>query len=242
MTAPLPQSSVLGLPVHLSTDYVPWLVQQIALGTQIHVVTLNAEMAMLALQEKELYEVIHQAGLVIPDGAGVVWALGLKGERVGRCPGIELVENLLPRLDPGTKIYLLGAGPGVAEQVARQWQARFPNLALVEARDGYFTAADEPQILSQLQCLQPGLVLVGLGVPKQEYLIHRWQEHLPHTVWVGVGGSFDVWSGTKERAPEWFRRNSLEWLYRLYQEPYRWRRMLALPRFALQVLRQGIIS
>jgi len=232
----LPQTCVLGLPVHLSGNYVAWLAQRIQNRQGAHVVTYNAEMAMLALQEKSLAQLISQAELVVPDGAGVVWALGLEGQRVGRCPGIELVENVLPLLDNNQPVYLLGAGPGVTAQVATLWQNRYPNLRIAGFRDGYFRPEEEATILAQIAAVSPALVLVGIGVPKQEYLIQRWREHLPQTVWVGVGGSFDVWSGTKERAPKFFRDNSLEWLYRLYQEPHRWRRMLALPHFALTVL------
>jgi N-acetylglucosaminyldiphosphoundecaprenol N-acetyl-beta-D-mannosaminyltransferase len=180
---------------------------------------------------------IQRAELVVPDGAGVVWALGLGGAKIDRCPGIELVEKLLPLLQANQPIYLLGAKPGIAAQVAAGWQARFSQLALAGLRDGYFTPDQEPEVLAELRRLQPAVVLVGLGVPRQEYLIQQWRIQLPQVVWIGVGGSFDVWSGQKIRAPQWFRDNSLEWLYRLYQEPHRWRRMLALPRFALQVLR-----
>jgi len=233
----LPVHRVLGLPVHIGSDYMTWLAARVQAGQGTHVVTLNAEMAMLARREPELAQLIQQAELVVPDGAGVVWALGLGGAKIDRCPGIELVEKLLPLLQANQPIYLLGAKPGIAAQVAAGWQARFSQLALAGLRDGYFTPDQEPEVLAELQRLQPAVVLVGLGVPRQEYLIQQWRTQLPQVVWIGVGGSFDVWSGQKIRAPQWFRDNSLEWLYRLYQEPHRWRRMLALPRFALQVLR-----
>ncbi len=238
----LPQTHVLGLPLHLSTGYGDWLVEQIHQGQGLHVVTLNAEMAMLAEHEPALAKLIRQAGLVIPDGAGVVWALRLEGQKIERCPGIELVENLLPHLTKNQGIYLLGAAPGVSAQVATQWQQQFAQLTISGYRDGYFTRDDEPEIFAHLQNLAPAVVLVGLGVPKQEYLIERGRKFLPQTTWIGVGGSFDVWAGTKERAPRWFREHSLEWLYRLYQEPHRWRRMLALPQFAWQVLRQKLVT
>ena len=95
-----------------------------------------------------------------------------------------------------------------------------------------------PGIERQLQQARPDLVLVALGVPRQETWIQRLHIGQPG-LWMGVGGSFDVWSGTKERAPVWMGRLQIEWLYRLIQEPHRWRRMLALPAFALQVLRRG---
>ncbi len=234
------QRSVLGLPVHVNCDYAQWLVDQLRQGRGVHVVTINAEMAMAARTDEQLRSIIQNAGLVIPDGAGVVWALGLTGQKVPRTPGIELVEQILPKLIPTEKVYLLGAKPGYAERVAQQWQIKFPNLKIAGYRDGYFRPEEEDQVLEQIVKTLPSLVLVGLGVPRQEYLIQQWRRQLPQSLWIGVGGSFDIWAGTKERAPQFFRDNSLEWLYRLYQEPYRWRRMLALPHFALTVLAEGV--
>lgn len=83
-----------------------------------------------------------------------------------------------------------------------------------------------------LKQLQPQVIFVGLGVPRQEFWIAKHRHLCPHAIWVGVGGSFDIWAETKTRAPKWLCDNNLEWVYRLYQEPWRWRRMLALPQFA----------
>ena len=87
--------------------------------------------------------------------------------------------------------------------------------------------------MEQLKREQPQVIFVGLGVPRQELWIRQNRHLCPNAIWIGVGGSFDIWAGTKDRAPKWLRENNLEWSYRLYQEPYRWRRMLALPRFLL---------
>lgn len=203
-----------------------------------HVITLNAEMAMLARQEPRLAALIRKAELVVPDGAGVVWALQRNGRKIRRCAGIDLVAGILPRLArQGTRIFLLGAGPGVAQSAARCWLEQTPALQFCGCRDGFFQTEDEEGLFEQLIQADPGLVLVGLGVPKQEYWIERARMRLPRTLFVGVGGSFDIWAGTKERAPRWLRENYLEWLYRLYKEPWRARRMLALPKFALAILR-----
>jgi N-acetylglucosaminyldiphosphoundecaprenol N-acetyl-beta-D-mannosaminyltransferase len=87
-----------------------------------------------------------------------------------------------------------------------------------------------------LKDLQPRVIFVGLGVPRQELWIAQNRHLCPDSIWIGVGGSFDIWAGTKQRAPAWFCNNHLEWLYRLYQEPWRWRRMMALPQFAVKAL------
>ena len=117
-------------------------------------------------------------------------------------------------------------------------RAEIPDLDVAFAIHGYQDREQWPGIEQQLLAAQPDLVLAALGVPRQE----TWIQHLhlgQQGLWMGVGGSFDVWSGCKQRAPEWMGRLQIEWLYRLIQEPSRWRRMLALPAFAWAVLRRG---
>lgn len=228
--------SVMGVPVHRGPHYEDWLLMRHQQGLGAHVVTLNAEMAMLADRTPELKTVLSQADLVIPDGAGIVLYFRVKGERIQRYPGIELAESLLQRLGPDQSVFFLGAAPGVAERAAQNWQARKPELAIAGVQNGYFTPADLADLEAQLQAAQPTVILVALGVPRQEYWITERRSLCPSAIWVGVGGSFDIWAGHKERAPAFFCNNHLEWLYRLYQEPWRWRRMLALPKFALRAL------
>lgn len=243
----LPESAtVLGLPIHLMDDYLDWLMQQLQDRQGVHVVTLNAEMAMQGERNPELAAVIHQAELVIPDGAGVVFYLGLRGQRVNRCPGIELAAALLahsvaptPHADQPTKpysVFFYGGAPGVCEAAAQAWQARVPGIVIVGTQNGYLSSDAQPQFQQTLKTLQPDIVLVGLGVPRQEFWIAENRHLCPQAVWIGVGGSFDIWAGTKTRAPGWLRDNHLEWVYRLYQEPWRWRRMLALPHFAWKAM------
>ncbi|MBC7881095.1 MAG: WecB/TagA/CpsF family glycosyltransferase [Anaerolineae bacterium] len=234
----LPTAVVLDLPVHLSANYAEFLVQLIAVGNGGHVITINAEMAMLARQEHALSQLISKADLVVPDGAGVVWALQRQGKQVRRCAGVDLVEAVLKKIaQSGKRVYFLGAAPGVAALVAERWSAALPGLEVCGFRDGFFKSQDQENLVAELQTARPDLLLVGLGVPRQEYWIDEMRKYLPSTVFVGVGGSFDIWSGTKERAPKWLRENYLEWLYRLYKEPWRAKRMLALPKFALAVLK-----
>jgi N-acetylglucosaminyldiphosphoundecaprenol N-acetyl-beta-D-mannosaminyltransferase len=182
---------------------------------------------------------IAQAGLVIPDGAGVVWALGRQGYRVRRSPGIELARQLLVYAAAHQwRVALVGASPEVMERLVERLQAEIPTLDLAFAIHGYQAPEQWPGIEQQLREARPDLVLAALGVPRQETWIQRLHAGQPG-LWMGVGGSFDVWSGAKQRAPEWMGRFQVEWLYRLIQEPSRWRRMLALPAFAWAVLRRG---
>jgi len=203
------------------------------------IVTLNAEMTMAARANPELGAAIAAADLVIPDGVGVVWALGRQGFRVRRSPGIELARQLL---EYGARhrwrVALVGASPEVMAALRQRLAGQLPDLQLVMAAHGYQEPGAWPALEQELLGLQPDLVLVALGVPRQETWTQRVHQGRPG-LWMGVGGSFDVWAGVKQRAPLWMGRFQIEWLFRLIQEPSRWRRMLSLPAFAWQVLRQG---
>jgi N-acetylglucosaminyldiphosphoundecaprenol N-acetyl-beta-D-mannosaminyltransferase len=231
--APPRQSCVFTVPVHLLEDYGQWLAQCLDQNQGGHVVTLNSEMVMLAEKEPKVHQIISQAELVVPDGAGVTLYLKLEGIDQRRCPGIELAEQLIidnaqeenPRL-----IAFYGGAPGVAERAAQRWRGECPHLNIL-VNHGFLSPEEQELWLQTLKEKQPPLIFVGLGVPRQEYWIAENRHLCPQSWWIGVGGSFDVWSGAKERAPQWFCENNLEWLYRLYQEPWRWRRMLALPHF-----------
>ncbi|TVQ43757.1 MAG: glycosyltransferase [Gloeocapsa sp. DLM2.Bin57] len=224
--------------VDLLEDYTTWVIERIKhnLGTQV--TTLNAEMAMLASENNQLAQIIQASELVIPDGAGITIYLRLKGYRQTRCPGIELASSLITTWSEtiGTEaIAFYGGAPGIAAQAAQMWVNQDPQLQII-TNHGYLNPEELQQWQTILTATQPKLILVGLGVPRQELWINQNRHLCPHATWIGVGGSFDIWAGQKSRAPLWFRQYNLEWLYRLYQEPWRWRRMLALPRFFVRSL------
>jgi len=237
------QFSVLGLPVHLLNDYGHWLGVRLHQKLGSHVVTLNSEMVMQAERNEELANIIRSAELVIPDGAGVVLYLRIQGKRQRRCPGIELAESLLCQageLGKSCPVFFYGGAPGVAQKAAKVWQKQLPELAIAQTQHGYLSPEAEQEFKLTLKNQQPRLILVGLGVPRQELWIAQNRHLCPDATWIGVGGSFDIWAGIKSRAPSWLRNNHLEWLYRLYQEPWRWRRMMALPQFALKAISQRL--
>ncbi len=245
----LEQFAVFGLPLHLSNDYLGWLFHQHHQQNGVHVVTLNAEMSMQAEQNPTLANIIRQAELVVPDGSGIVFYMWLQGKKAQRCPGIELAEAVLRAsanpavLNSGTlsttapySVFFYGGAPGVCEKAAEQWQQRVPGLAIAGVQHGYISPDEQENLRQTLKTLQPDIILVGLGVPRQELWIRDNRHLCPNSIWIGVGGSFDIWAGVKTRAPKWLSNNGLEWMYRLYQEPWRWRRMLALPQFAWRSL------
>lgn len=227
---------VLGIPVHLleaeHLGYADFLQQRCSARQGAQVITLNAEMVMQARNLPALKQIITGAECVVPDGAGVVLYLRAHGHRVQRCPGIELAEKLLYWSIAAQKtIFLIGAQPEVIDRVAHIWLAR--SARVIGWHHGYFLndPVREHELLGQLEQLQPDLIMVGMGVPRQELWINTHRHLCSQSVWIGVGGSFDVWSGQKRRAPQWMQNAHLEWLFRLYQEPWRWRRMLVLPQF-----------
>ncbi|HEY9717664.1 MAG TPA: WecB/TagA/CpsF family glycosyltransferase [Trichormus sp.] len=235
------RQKVLGYPVDIIDDQ---LAQQIIeeswqMEKGLHVVTLNAEMVIAAQQDQTLDRIIRHAHMIIPDGSGVVWALKLGGQKkIKRLPGIELASETLARAAAsGRRVALVGGKPETLEQLLVKLPQTYPGLKIVASHHGYFTLDDEERIVDALEEKSPELVLVALGVPKQEYFIDRWQANLSKSVLIGVGGSFDVWVGTVKRAPLAFRKMGCEWLYRLIAEPWRYKRMgSALPSFALQVM------
>ena len=237
LTEPKP-FPILGLYVHLLENYTAWLIECLQQKAGAQVVTLNAEMAMFSEQNPDLAETIRQADLVIPDGSGITLYLRWRGIKQKRCPGIELAESLLEKIGQkgdSDAIVFYGGKPGVAEAAAQFWRRKVPGISII-TNHGYLSDSEAQEWENSLKQIQPKLILVALGVPRQEFWIQQNRSLCPEAIWMGVGGSFDIWSGQKIRAPKWFRDNSLEWLYRLYQEPWRWRRMLALPHFFWRAL------
>lgn len=212
----------------------------IAARTPHHVVTADASMVVHARQDPDLRAIVDGADLVTPDGAGILWAGRLLGTPIPhKVSGVDLVADLC-RLSPttGHRIFFFGAGPGVAREAAEKMRRRFPGAQIVGVRDGFFPPAQEAEVVAEIRTAAPDIVLVALGIPKQEKWIARNKAALGCPVFIGVGGSFDVHSGRVQRAPVWMQRSSLEWLYRLSKNPRKIGKVMTLPRFALLALRQ----
>lgn len=236
-----PAATVLGYRIHLGTMAAlaqTCLARQTA-GQSSWVVTLNPEMIMRGQASPDFDRCLHATDVCLPDGAGVVWALQRQGIIQPRLPGIEFAEALMAALaNQGGRVALIGAHPEVVARAATRLSDRYPGLTIAMEQDGYFDTAQEPVVVDQAIGARPQLVLVALGVPRQELLIERYRAQFePGTILVGVGGSFDVWSGTIARAPGVFRALSMEWVWRLASQPWRIRRSLGpLARFAVQVV------
>lgn len=235
---------VLNLSVHLLDNYRDWLLSKLHEGVGTHVVTLNAEMTMMAEENPTLAQAIKDADLVIPDGAGIIFHMRLRGLKHQRCPGIELAASLLEAIAQSSwsdSVCFFGGSPDIANKAAQAWQEKMPNLSIL-SQHGYISGEAEAAWKNTLQAKQPKMIFVGIGVPRQELWIQENRHLCPNSIWIGVGGSFDIWAGSKSRAPMWLRNNNLEWSYRLYQEPWRWKRMLSLPKFLWRSLLSLVIT
>lgn len=202
------------------------------------VVTLNPEMVQYAQKDPVFMELINRADLITADGVSIVWAARKLGYNLPeRVTGIDLAGRICAAAaETGWKVYLLGSAPGVAAAAAERLAETYPGFTAGGVHDGYFSAAEEEALLQELESRAVEVLLVGLGSPRQEFWIQQHRERLRVPVAIGVGGSFDVWSGSKKRAPQWMISWRLEWLYRLLKEPTRFKRHLQLPVFVWQVL------
>ena len=205
--------------------------EMIAQRRAAYVVTPNPEIVMTCWENPDAMEAVQNADLVLPDGVGVIYGAKILGTPLkGKLPGIDFAAELMRRLaKSGGRVYLLGAKPGIAEQAGERMKAQFPGLVICGTHDGYFKS-DEP-IIEEINALQPDLLLVCLGAPKQELWMNRNRPVLKVGLMAGLGGSLDVFAGTVKRAPVFFQKFGLEWFYRLVKEPWRFKRMMKLPKF-----------
>lgn len=236
---PPPVLHILGVPVHDLTyaDTLTAIAALIASREPHQLCTVNPEFVMAAQRDAEFRAILSRATLNLPDGVGLLWAARLRGHRLRqRVAGSTLVAMLAEQAaQHGWRLYFLGAGPGVAALAAEKLTAQYPGLTVItDPADP--TPTEAPAILARIHAARPDVLLVAYGAPKQDKWIAAYGPQASVPVMMGVGGSFDFIAGTAQRAPRWLQRLGLEWLHRLWNEPWRWRRMLALPQFAIAVL------
>lgn len=208
----------------------------IAEGGSHLVVTPNAEIVQIARKDPEFMEIIGKADLVIPDGIGVVYASKILGRPIGaRLPGCDYAAGLMERMaKSGHKLFLLGAKPGVAEEAAAKLTEAYPGLSVCGTHDGYFK--EDGPVAEEIRQAGADVVFVCLGAPKQEKWIAKNGAATGASLLIGLGGSLDVFAGRVERAPEFWQKINMEWLYRGLKEPARLKRIIKLPLFLVSAL------
>jgi N-acetylglucosaminyldiphosphoundecaprenol N-acetyl-beta-D-mannosaminyltransferase len=236
-----PAIDILGVPVHIVTraETLEWVREAMAEPWLHQVATVNPEFVMAAQDDGAFRAVLRQADLCLADGIGVVYAARRQGRALPeRIPGSELVYDLAAlAAAEGWPIFLLGAAPGVAEEAAAVFVSRSPDLCIAGTYAGSPDPAENEAIVERINASGARLLYVAYGAPRQDKWIERNRATLTTVrVAIGVGGSLDFVTGRSVRAPKWVQDIGMEWLYRLTKEPWRWRRMLALPRFAARVM------
>jgi N-acetylglucosaminyldiphosphoundecaprenol N-acetyl-beta-D-mannosaminyltransferase len=215
-------------------------------GAPHHVVTSDANSILRAQEDEEYAAIVRRAALIAPDGFGVVWGARLLNLPIyERVTGVDLVTGICERAaERGYSIYILGSEPGIAATAAAKLAERYPGLRVAGTQHGFWKRegiADE-EVVQRIHQAKPDVLFVAFGIPAQEKFIARHFEALNVPVSLGVGGSFDVYSEKLKRAPEYIQRSGLEWIYRVWQEPWRWKRMSYVPRFMAFALRTWIFG
>lgn len=247
-----PRPTVLGLEVNPGTrqELLQTMQQHLADGEGLlHVVTANPEYVMTARKDESFADAVNSAGLVTVDGAGLAIALRMihPGVESGRYTGVMLTPDMAKLSSTsGVGVFLLGAGPGVADAAADLLRTKFPGANIVGTwADGSPRPEHDEETIRRIRDSGATIVLVAYGAPAQIYWIQRNSQSLENVgvkIVSGIGGALDYISGTTPLAPAFLRKIGLEWLYRLVREPWRWRRQLVLPHFALLVILEFLKS
>jgi N-acetylglucosaminyldiphosphoundecaprenol N-acetyl-beta-D-mannosaminyltransferase len=219
-------------------EMVKKITNRIVTQQKTFIVTANPEIVMHAKKHGEYRAAINGADYIVPDGYGIILASRMLNNPIPeRVTGYDLTIRLLDLANQNKwKVYLLGGKEEVNSAAATNIEKRYPQLRLVGRHHGFFDLEEET-IPADIKRLQPDIVLVALGVPRQELWTARHLNSFSHGIFMGVGGSIDVLAGTVKRAPKIWQALRVEWLYRLVKQPSRWRRMLALPEFVLEVFK-----
>ena len=233
-------ATILGVPVvpYTMDEAVAKLTQDTLQRKRNFVVTANAEIIMMAQDDKEYKTLLAEtADLILPDGAGTVWAGNYLGYSIPeRVAGYDLYLRLLEEAAcKKIPVYFFGGKPGIAEEATAEGKRRWPGLNVAGCRNGYFSAEEEADIIEGINRSGAAMLFAALGAPKQEKWLAKYREELNPCLLMGIGGSFDVLAGKMQRAPKWMQDAKLEWLFRLMKQPSRFGRMLALPKFVFAV-------
>ncbi|HDK7156050.1 TPA: WecB/TagA/CpsF family glycosyltransferase [Clostridium botulinum] len=206
---------------------------------KVNIISGNPEVLYNGLNNKELFKnFTDKNSIIIPDGVGVVLASKIiKNPVKEKIAGIELMAGILKKCNEnGKTVYLLGTTEDVLKECERKLLIKYKNLNIIGKHNGFFDMDDCKDILEDIKELKPYALFIAMGCPRQEKFISKYMDELPCKIYMGVGGSFDVFAGKVKRAPRWMINCNLEWLYRVAKEPYRIKRLASIPKFLLKVV------
>ena len=217
------------------------LLNRIGSFEKVHIVSGNPQVLICGLQNNLLLEnFTSKNSIIIPDGISTVIC-----SKIVRLPvkekiaGIEAMDNIVKRCEKENQgIYLLGSTKETLDMCNINLRTKYRKLNILGSHDGYFELDNCEQLLMEIEKSKPYALFVAMGCPRQEMFISKYMDRLPCKVFMGVGGSFDIIAGTLKRAPKWMINIGLEWLYRVAKEPFRIKRLSAIPKFMLMVIKE----
>lgn len=205
----------------------------------------NKNKILIALNAEKLNKTNEKLDAVIndnigyADGVGAVFAVKTKGHKTVKIPGVEFWLDIIKKYKDSKSFYFIGANEEVIQSTINKLKQDFPGINIVGFRNGYLKEGDEKSLIKEFKEKKPDVIFVAMGSPKQEFLMSEFKQSHP-ALYMGLGGSYDVYSGLKKRAPKLFLNLGLEWLYRLLKEPTRFKRQINLFKFAFKVLLKKI--
>ncbi|MDD3223909.1 MAG: WecB/TagA/CpsF family glycosyltransferase [Clostridium sp.] len=214
------------------------LIEYIKRFKKIHIVSGNPEVLYNGLYDDSLLKgCTRENSVIIPDGVGVVIASKIAKDPVKeKIAGIEVMDEIIKYCAESKKsIYFLGAKQDMLDKCMENTKKKYKNLIIAGSHNGYFDMENCSDILQDIKNLKPYVLFVAMGCPRQERFINSYMNELPASIYMGLGGSFDVVSGKLKRAPRWMINFGLEWLYRVAKEPFRIKRLGVIPKFLLKV-------
>lgn len=216
------------------------LLKEVCTMDKVNIVSGNPEVLYAGLENERLNKNFNQEySIIIPDGVGTVLAAKIvKAPVKEKIAGIEVVKDILSiGAKEGKGIYLLGAKEDTLQACIKRLKDTIPRLNIVGSHNGYFDLQDCKDIVEDIIEKKPWAIFVAMGCPRQEIFIDEYIHELPCSIFMGVGGSFDVFAGNVKRAPKWMIALGLEWLYRVFKEPWRITRLGAIPKFLWLVMK-----
>ena len=190
-------------------------------------IAINAE--KILTEDNNLHKIVNQ-NIGYADGAGAVMALKQKGFNAVKIPGAEFWLDIIEENNREKTFYLIGASQDVIEKTKEKLEIEYPGIRILGYRNGFLKSGEKEKLIQDLISKKPEIIFVAQGSPRQEFLMDELIKIHP-ALYMGLGGSFDVYCGLKKRAPQLFLKTNLEWFYRLLKEPTRFKRQLVLLKF-----------
>ncbi|MCB2289034.1 WecB/TagA/CpsF family glycosyltransferase [Clostridium sp. CS001] len=212
---------------------------------KVHIVSGNPQILIHGLQNDILLDNFKgKKSIIIPDGISTVICSKIVNQPVKeKIAGIEAMDNIVKKCEKENQgIYLLGATKETLDMCNINLRTKYRELNILGSHDGYFDLDNCEELLLEIEKVKPYALFVAMGCPRQELFITKYMDRLPCKVFMGVGGSFDIVAGTLKRAPKWMINLGLEWLYRVAKEPIRIKRLSAIPKFILMVIKEKYSS